>query len=119
MPTGIRGPQFGNHSAPSHLPIAFLYATNNTKGSLLEKLIAAKLARFHAFYDTQKFITVVTTACKLGIFFFMVAIPKCLTHIQIYSDVSNTTKLYYVYYCIRATCFDSHRIILFAKDLYS
>jgi len=25
---------------------------------------------------------------------------------------SNTTKLYYVYYCIRATCFDSYRIIL-------
>ena len=24
---------------------------------------------------------------------------------------SNTTKLYYVYYCIRATCFDSYRII--------
>jgi len=25
---------------------------------------------------------------------------------------SNTTKLYYVYYCIRATCFDSYTIIL-------
>ena len=24
---------------------------------------------------------------------------------------SNTRKLYYVYYCIRATCFDSYRII--------
>ena len=24
---------------------------------------------------------------------------------------SNTTNLYYVYYCIRATCFDSYRII--------
>ena len=24
---------------------------------------------------------------------------------------SSTTKLYYVYYCIRATCFDSYRII--------
>ena len=24
---------------------------------------------------------------------------------------SNTTQLYYVYYCIRATCFDSYRII--------
>ena len=24
---------------------------------------------------------------------------------------SNTTKLYYVYYCIRAACFDSYRII--------
>ena len=24
---------------------------------------------------------------------------------------SNTTKFYYVYYCIRATCFDSYRII--------
>ena len=24
---------------------------------------------------------------------------------------SNTTKLYYVYYCNRATCFDSYRII--------
>ena len=24
---------------------------------------------------------------------------------------SNTTELYYVYYCIRATCFDSYRII--------
>jgi len=24
---------------------------------------------------------------------------------------SNTTKLYYIYYCIRATCFDSYRII--------
>ena len=24
---------------------------------------------------------------------------------------SNTTKLYYVYYCIKATCFDSYRII--------
>jgi len=24
---------------------------------------------------------------------------------------SNTTKLYYVYYCIRATCFDSYKII--------
>ena len=23
----------------------------------------------------------------------------------------NTTKFYYVYYCIRATCFDSYRII--------
>ena len=25
---------------------------------------------------------------------------------------SNATKLYYVYYCIRAACFDSYRIIL-------
>ena len=25
---------------------------------------------------------------------------------------SNTTKLYYVYYCIMATCFDSHRICI-------
>jgi len=24
---------------------------------------------------------------------------------------SNTTKLYYVYYCIRTTCFDSYRVI--------
>ena len=24
---------------------------------------------------------------------------------------SNTTKLYYVYYCVRATCFVSYRII--------
>ena len=24
---------------------------------------------------------------------------------------SNTTKLYYIYYCTRATCFDSYRII--------
>jgi len=24
---------------------------------------------------------------------------------------SNTTKLYYAYYCIRAACFDSYRII--------
>jgi len=24
---------------------------------------------------------------------------------------SNTTKLYYVYYCIRATYFDSYRVI--------
>ena len=24
---------------------------------------------------------------------------------------SNTTKLYYVYYCTRATCFDSYRLI--------
>jgi len=24
---------------------------------------------------------------------------------------SNTTKLYYVYYCISATCVDSYRII--------
>ena len=24
---------------------------------------------------------------------------------------SNTTKLYYVYYCIRATCFDSYTVI--------
>ena len=31
--------------------------------------------------------------------------------IQIYNDVSVKQKLYYVYYCIRATCFDSYRII--------
>ena len=33
----------------------------------------------------------------------MFAIPKCLTHIQTHNDVSNTTKLYYVYYCTRVT----------------
>ena len=43
----------------------------------------------------------------------MFDIPKCLTHIYKYTVMcqSNTTKLYYVYYCIRATCFDSYRII--------
>ena len=71
MPAGIRGPQFGNHSARAHLPVAFLYATNNSKGSLLEKLIAAKLAKFHAFCDTQKFITVVTTASKFRVLWNM------------------------------------------------
>ena len=37
---------------------------------------------------------------------FRVAIYKYTLMYQ-----SNTTKLYYVYYCIRATCFDSYRII--------
>ena len=41
------------------------------------------------------------------------AIPKCLTLIYKYTMMyqSNTTNLYYVYYCIRTTCFDSYRII--------
>jgi len=59
----------------------------------------------------------------------MLAIPKSLTHthtyiyiyIYIYTYIhththtmmyqSNTTELYYVYYCIRAACFDSYKII--------
>jgi hypothetical protein len=45
-------------------------------------------------------------------FFLMFAILKCLTQYK-YTMMyqSNTTKLYYVYYYIRATCFDSYRII--------
>jgi hypothetical protein len=71
MPASIRGPQFGNRSAPALFTIAFLYATNNTKGSLLEKLIVAKLAKFHAFYDTQEFIAVVSTACCFSVLWNM------------------------------------------------
>ena len=39
--------------------------------------------------------------------------PGCKFHLYKYTMMyqSNTTKLYYVYYCIRATCFDSYRII--------
>jgi hypothetical protein len=70
MPSGISGPQSGNHRALSHLPVAFLFATNNTKGSLLEKLIVAKLAKFHASYG-QKFIAVVSTACRFRVLWNM------------------------------------------------
>ena len=39
--------------------------------------------------------------------------PSVTTSIYKYTMMyqSNTTKLYYVYYCIGVTCFDSYRII--------
>jgi len=44
----------------------------------------------------------------------MFAIPKCMyKYTMIYQ--SNTTKLYYVYYCIKATRFDPYRIICFLE----
>jgi len=41
----------------------------------------------------------------------MIAVTLVAVHNYTTMYQSNTTKLYYVYYCIRATCFDSYRII--------
>ena len=46
-------------------------------------------------------------------FFFMFAIPKCLPHIQIYKQwcISQTQQNFIMFISVRATCFDSYRII--------
>ena len=37
--------------------------------------------------------------------------PQHLSYLNVQCCISETTKFYYVYYCIRATCFDYSRII--------
>ena len=51
-------------------------------------------------------LTVVKILVKPKICLFYTIVIKYTMMCQ-----SNTTNCYYVYYCIRATCFDSYRII--------
>ena len=58
------------------------------------------------------YVSILSLRSKVHSFFFVCHLEVFNTYIK-YTMMyqSNTTKLYYVYYCIRATCFDSYRII--------
>jgi hypothetical protein len=62
VPAGIRGAQFGNHKIPCFLPTDSFAPQLMQLRCILEKVRVAQQVKFHAFYDTQKFIIVFTTA---------------------------------------------------------
>ena len=72
-------------------------------------------SRFHCFKQFFIYPLTIQLSCNLFTPLLNDLLTYTFTHIQLYKYTmmcqSNTTKFYYVYYCTRATCFDSYRII--------